>query len=40
MEGVDSEPLRYQVTDLPPVEPVTDEWRLHEGHRRRVVSDN
>jgi transposase len=31
MAAVDSEPLRHQVTDLPPVEPVTDEWRLHEG---------
>ena len=27
----DSEPLRHQVTDLPPVEPSTDEWRLHLG---------
>ncbi len=24
-----SEPLRHQVTDLPPIEPFTDEWRQH-----------
>ena len=26
-----SEPVRHQVTDLPPIEPFTDEWRLHLG---------
>ena len=26
-----SEPVRHQVTDLPPVVPFTDEWRLHLG---------
>jgi transposase len=26
-----SEPLRHQVTDLPPIEPFTDEWRQHLG---------
>ena len=26
-----SDPVRHQVTDLPPIEPFTDEWRLHLG---------
>ena len=26
-----SEPIRHQVTDIPPVEPFTDEWRQHLG---------
>ena len=26
-----SEPLRHQVTDVPPVEPFTDEWRQYQG---------
>lgn len=26
-----SEPVRHQVTDLPPIQPFTDEWRLHLG---------
>lgn len=29
LEGVDPHPLRHQVTDLPPIEPVVTEYQLH-----------
>jgi transposase len=41
LRGTDPEPERHQVTHLPPVEPITDEYRLHtlscrECHGRSV----
>ncbi len=29
MQGNDPEPIRHQVAELPPVQPVVDEYRLH-----------
>lgn len=42
LSGEDADPLRHQVTDVPPVQPEHHEWQLHElgcaccGHRTRA----